>query len=298
MTLYQISRKEPFDMTLEQAVNGTMRLPVGLLRAICKQPTLRRDNLCQYIQEGHGCYQGKPLVVIVVPGFADSYELGLLDMLCSEIRMRIPHRLAPIVDKVDNPWPLEVDIPTYADQIHNFIQSRLQCYPGCRLALVSFSQGGTAALYYLSKFESEIATDHNLTPLVIALASPLYGSERFRLGFECWQRANTHPAMQSLKRLVGQLEPGSDIMSTVQDVMEKGDVHLLLSYNDPIVDQYTALPPGFSCSVELDIQAASSLKAHFDFPKDPSVINEVISLLGRHTEGYEHITGGIYLASP
>lgn len=75
-------------------------------------------------------------------------------------------------------------------------------------------------------------------------------------------------------------------MAAVHHVLKEVDVHSLLSCGDPVVDRCTALPPWLSPVAEFDTKVGSSMKAHFDFPQDPSVIDEVVTILKSHAEGY------------
>lgn len=219
---------------------------------------------------------------MVVPGVAKSGETAVLEPLVEAIRRRIPTSVAPVVTiGPTTPWSLDLDIPGYAKELHAFIQGTLRRYPGCRLALVGFSLGGTLILYYLATLGTEIGSPTQ-RPLVITLASPVNGSVRYRRALAKCQGSSLGPVSVGVAALVAQVQPGSAVMRAVQRSLVREDVHLLVSSTDQVVDGSAGCPRGHMRVKEIDVHAASPVQRHFGFPQHPAVIDEVIDLIRGH----------------
>lgn len=260
---------------------STDHLPSGVLRSICREPiTPCREEDREYASHvASSCDTLARTLIVIVPGIAESGALGLLTPLVTAIRERIPREHGALVAIAPTPWPLEIDIPGYAELLRRFIVSKQRLHPGYRLALVGFSLGGTAQLYCVARSGSEIS--RNGKPLLILLASPVYGSCRYLKAWARWH-GSSKDDMGMLETLVGQLRPDSPVMTDVCSGLMKHDAHLVISVDDRIVDRSTACPPGYDRVTEIDMCTSSSLQRHFAFPRHPAVIDEVSRLLGSH----------------
>src|SRR4051812_860654 len=93
------------------------RLPIGWLRALCAQPIAEAKRLLLGSTDCLGCADARsPLVVVLVPGLAQSGEMDMLVPLFQGIRRGLMGAAGSITI-VPGLWSIEEDIASYAPKL-------------------------------------------------------------------------------------------------------------------------------------------------------------------------------------